>query len=52
MGVLIFALSMEWWSWRTIPWDVDETDVPQMRTRHLLEEESCHTESWESREAR
>ncbi len=29
-GAAVFALYMEWWSWRSIPWDVDqpEPDTP------------------------
>ena len=29
-GAAVFALYMEWWCWRSIPWDVDqpEPDTP------------------------
>ena len=26
-GAAVFALYMEWWSWRTVPWDVDEPEA-------------------------
>lgn len=25
-GAAVFAMYMEWWSWRTVPWDVDEPE--------------------------
>ena len=26
-GALVFAFYMQWWSWRSVPWDVDEPEV-------------------------
>ena len=26
-GAAVFALYMEWWSWRTVPWDVVEREA-------------------------
>ncbi len=27
-GAAVFAFYMQWWSWRSVPWDVAEPDTP------------------------
>ena len=33
IGAAVFAMYMGWWSWRTVPWDVDESEVAADATR-------------------
>ena len=32
-GAAVFAMYMEWWSWRAVPWDVDEAEELADATR-------------------